>query len=232
MDAAAVQPVCVALATGTKCLGATQRSLVGALLNDSHAEVLARRALQRWLRGELAAAMAAPEGSAYFQLATCGRIRPRGAWGLCIFASQPPCESAPVAPGTRLLRAAGSISKLSQPQARGAVRRKPGRGEPTLSVSCSDKLARWVLLGCQGALLGELLCAPLHLAGLVVCAPACEAALRRAVQGRTRELLGRLPLELRRGRPSLRLWVVPLPEAAAADGLAPSPERPDAPAPC
>ena len=57
-------------------------------------------------------------------------------------------------------------------------------GDATLSVSCSDKLARWALLGCQGALLGELLCAPLHLAGLAVCAPAGAAcALRRAVEG-------------------------------------------------
>ena len=58
-----------------------------------------------------------------------------------------------------------------------------GAGDATLSVSCSDKLARWALLGCQGALLGELLCAPLHLAGLAVCVPACAAALRRAVDG-------------------------------------------------
>lgn len=60
---------------------------------------------------------------------------------------------------------------------------RAGAGDATLSVSCSDKLARWALLGCQGALLGELLCAPLHLAGLAVAAPACAAALRRAVEG-------------------------------------------------
>lgn len=31
----------------------------------------------------------------------------------------------------------------------GAVRTKPGRGDPTLSVSCSDKMARWIAVGIQ-----------------------------------------------------------------------------------
>jgi hypothetical protein len=39
------------------------------------------------------------------------------------------------------------------PQMVGVLRRKPGRGTSTLSMSCSDKIAKWQLVGWQGVLL-------------------------------------------------------------------------------
>ena len=39
----------------------------------------------------------------------------------------------------------------------GAIRRKPGRGDPTASLSCSDKLAKWNFVGIQGSFLSSLL---------------------------------------------------------------------------
>ena len=108
------------------------------------------------------------------------------------------------------------------------------RGEATLSMSCSDKLARWCMLGLQGCLLSGLLEAPLALSTLAVSLceegaacdrvareAAAQRAIERAVSGRTAELRGRLQAPFA-WRPPAVAVVPPPPEGLA---LAPTASR-------
>lgn len=74
-------------------------------------------------------------------------------------------------------------------QVEGKCRLKPGKGDPTLSMSCSDKIAKWQMLGLQGAVLGILIPKPVRLASITIGSgvPFNEGSLRRAVFSRVKE---------------------------------------------
>jgi tRNA-specific adenosine deaminase 1 len=203
---------CVALGTGTKCVGASQRSPQGDVVHDSHAEVVARRAFTCFLHHQLClAASGEPDAQVIVERQHDGRFALKAGVQVHLYSSHTPCgdcclgesgESgalgrrtgakllgdSPLADGTWREAAGGW-------QQAGAARRKPGRGEPTLSVSCSDKMARWTVLGLQGACLLHFLAAPVYLASVTVAAETqgngqVEGALKRSLIHRLEPLHG------------------------------------------
>ncbi|KAI5124777.1 hypothetical protein M0805_005411 [Coniferiporia weirii] len=180
----------VSLATGSKCLPTARYPPHGDALHDSHAEVLARRGLMRWLHDEVRRAAVAADGAGSLWIV---RASPHGGgkWmlrpdvALHMYVSTVPCGDA----STRFLAAAqdpaiAALKDAAPPAApapggtaRGrdgyalhsVLRTKPGRADspPTRCMSCSDKIAAWGVLGAQGALAARLV-GPVYVSAVVL----------------------------------------------------------------
>ncbi|XP_059119949.1 tRNA-specific adenosine deaminase 1 isoform X2 [Peromyscus eremicus] len=287
----------VSMGTGTKCIGQSKMRKSGDILNDSHAEIIARRSFQRYLLHQLHLAAVLKEDSIFVPGTQRGLWTLRPNLSFVFFSSHTPCGDASIIPmlefeeqpcrlvirngvnnspversdnledsknkrdcedpdspvakkmklgaparalssciahhgmqesgtikpdvsssdlTTEELDAAngtapgsfrvvdvyrtgakcvpGDTGDLRKPGAAyhqvGLLRVKPGRGDRTCSMSCSDKMARWNVLGCQGALLMHFLEKPIYLSAVVIgkC-PYSQEAMRRALIGRCQEAL-------------------------------------------
>ena len=78
----------------------------------------------------------------------------------------------------------------------GPLRTKPGRGDPTLSMSCSDKMMKWNVLGCQGTFLSTVLAGPVYFDSVTVSGRLFDdKAIQRALCGRLSLLENLKPIQ-------------------------------------
>lgn len=195
----------VSIGTGTKCLGKDYAlSASGEIINDSHAEVMARRGLLRYIMESI------KKRNHFSYDDTVNKFRLDSNISFHFFTTHPPCGDASIFDvtgddepkckrqkldleddniGGKILPSNNTtggklietevIDLMSQDI--GEIRTKPGKGIRTLSVSCSDKLSRWNILGVQGALLDSLLDCPVYLKSLTICGVSCVASIERAI---------------------------------------------------
>lgn len=162
----------VSMGTGTKCLAGNESDFKGRRLHDSHAEIMARRGFLRYLLSN---------DDLFHQLPN-EKMTLKPNISFHFFTTHSPCGDASIltddqGTGARLINCDGD----SMIQTLGHARTKPGRGFRTLSMSCSDKITRWNVMGVQGGNLSHIM-EPIYLKSYTVLgSPTVATALERAI---------------------------------------------------
>ncbi|XP_041968740.1 double-stranded RNA-specific editase Adar isoform X2 [Aricia agestis] len=217
----------IAVTTGTKCVSGEQISVSGRAVNDCHAEVAARRCLQRHLYSQLymyakSTDPRVPIEESDLEPVPGGGYQLRADRQIHLYVSTAPCgdgrifsphEHADPEPDRHPNRLARGQLRTKIESGEGTIPVKNCsnvvqtwdgvlQGERLLTMSCSDKAARWCALGLQGALLARLL-RPVHLTSLVLGSLLHPHHMHRAICGRIEGHISGLPPPHRLTRPLL-----------------------------
>ncbi|MEE6467186.1 hypothetical protein FKM82_007159, partial [Ascaphus truei] len=214
----------IALSSGTKCINGEYLNDQGLVVNDCHAEIVVRRAFVHFLYTQLELHLSKQrsdwEHSIFIRLKEGGyRIKENIMFHL--YVSTSPCGDArlnsPYEITADLNRCKHIVRKF-----RGHLRTKIESGEGTIPIrsrtavqmwdgvlsgeqlvtmSCTDKITRWNILGLQGALLSHFI-EPIYLHSIVVGSLHHTGHLSRVMSHRIEDI-GHLPAPYRHNHPLL-----------------------------